>query len=243
MQTRLNCHSLRFIALLFLAIGLASSIVMPTHVLAKDFALIAIVDCGVKSGRPCPDGTTVIGVRTDQISGKLQTYKVDFAWVLEHAPRLHQDEEICVEVRDDARTDGILQALAFVDRCDGPARRIRKDEDDVPPDPAATGEASGPVLLLCDDDASTSASTESTFLVEMFNDDGFAELEFVILSGTVRFQIFYEGVQVLDTGFRSVSDTEDYTFGPGTSTRVTLVTTLGSPGSAASFEPSCPITA
>ena len=53
----------------------------------------------------------------------------------------------------------------------------------------------------------------------MFDNDGFAELEFDILSGTVRFQIFYEANPVLDTGFRSADDDENYSFGPGTSTR------------------------
>jgi hypothetical protein len=224
----------------FVLIVLASGwLMLAWPVAAKEFALIATVDCGVKSGKPCPDGTTIIGVRTDQISGKLQTFKVDFGWVLKQAPRLHQDEEICVEVRDDVRTDGVFQAIAFIDKCDGPPRRIKKDEDDVPPAPAAIEEAGGPIVLPCDDDASTSASTVSTFLIEMFNDDGFAVLDFVILSGTVRFQIFYEGTQVLDTGFRSASDDEFYSFGPGASTRVTLVTTLGSPGSAATFVPGC----
>ena len=94
---------------------ICSSLTTPRPASAKDFALIAIVDCGAKSGKPCPDGTTIIGVRTDQISGKLQTYKVDVSWVLKQAPRLHQDDEICVEVRDDARTDGVLQAIAFID--------------------------------------------------------------------------------------------------------------------------------
>ena len=149
LPNRSNRPALRTIAALLLAIELVTSIVVPTPALAKEFAMIAIVDCGVKSGKPCPDGMTIIGVRTDQISGTLQTHKVDFGWVLKHAPRLHQDEEICVEVRDDVRTDGILQAIAFIDKCDGPARRIKKDEDDLPPAPGSdrTGQWHDPAVL------------------------------------------------------------------------------------------------
>jgi hypothetical protein len=231
--------------LVTLTFGIA--LAQPLGALAKDFALIAIVDCGVKSGKPCPDGTTVIGVRTDQISGKLQTYKVDVGWVLKQAPSLHQDDEICVEVRDNARTDGILQAIAFIDKCDGPAPRVRKGEDDVVV--ASDAEAAPQVTsLLCNfqngqGQGTTGTSTTSTFVVQMFTNDGFAGIEFNVTSGTVRFRILYEGNEVLDTGFRSGPDTELYSFGPGTATTVTLETTLGSPGSFASFEMGCPLTA
>lgn len=229
-----------------LAAVVAGPVGAPLPALAKEFAVVGIVDCGPKSGRPCPDGTTVIGVRTDQISGKLQTHKVDIAWVLKQAPRLHQDDEICIEVRDDARTDGVLQAIAFLDKCDRTNPRTRKDEDDVT---APAPEPSGDALACFDIDGERIPTlgevgivfpgSPNTFQIQMRGNSGDAALLAFIPLDEVRFQIFYEGAEVLDTGFRDGVILEPFSFGPGSSTRLEVVATLASGFSVALFLVTC----
>ena len=121
----------------------------------------------------------MIGLRTDQISGKLQTSKVDLAWVLKQVPALHQDDQICVEVRDDARSDGTLQVISVVEKCDGPVGRAKSEKDE---NRATESPPASPLLALtCNDsspdpDAETTigTSTVTTFVVKMGRDDGSA---------------------------------------------------------------------
>jgi hypothetical protein len=114
---------------------------------------------------------------------------------------------------------------------------------------------SGPdvIILLCNasngqGQGTTGPGTGATFVIEMFDNEGDSEIEFSVISGTVRFRILYQGGAVLDTGFVSGPDTQSFSFGPGIvgpgiATTVTLETTLGSPDSVGFFEVDCPFTA
>ena len=242
----------RLVVALVLVAFIAGPVGAPLPAMAKEFAITGIIDCGVKSGRSCPDGSNVIGVRTDQITGKLQTHKVDIAWVLKQAPGLHQDDEICIEVRDDARTDGVLQAIGFLDKCDRTNPRTKRAEDDDDGNTAAPQEPTGDALPCYDVEGDLlsqldsigivfpdAPGTQATFQIQMRGNEGEAVLFAFVFGGELRFQIFYEGTEVLDSGFGNGLFLEDFTFGPGSSTRLEVVVTRDDDPSLGLFVVTC----
>ncbi len=66
-------------------------------VAAKDYNVAGTVDCGVRSGEPCPDAASVF-LWTSDVSGRDEKWEVDVTWVRDDLYGLHQDEAINFEV-------------------------------------------------------------------------------------------------------------------------------------------------
>jgi hypothetical protein len=239
----------RLLAWPLVAVIVIQSTLGASLAVAKEFAVVGIVDCGVSSGRACPAGTTVIGIRTDQISGKLQTFKVDLAWVLKQTPTLHQDDQLCLEVRDDARSDGVLQVISVVEKCDEPVRRAKSEKDENRGATTTSSPDSRVLALTCstrfpDPDAETTigTSTVTTFTVEMGEVDGFGAYLIDPLTGDFNIKVFYEGVEQASDDTTSGSDFfAFFNWGTGASTQVTFVVTALTPGASGRIHVFCNI--
>ncbi len=241
-----------WIALVLAALLVGAGLPAPTF--AKDFPLIVVVDCGVRSGQKCPDGSTIVGVRTDQVSGRPATYKVDFAWVMKQEPTLRQDQELCIEVRDNARDDNVLQAISILDNCSGPAPRVKsgkggKDDDQANSDTVGTTGDPDPEPLLCG--TAINGTGTRSWVQEEFVSNGNPFLVYDVISGSARFEVFYEGNSVKAIGPFVPADLDGLPFGigvtqapygPGTSTLVTVVVTAA-PGAQWFVQLSCGLTA
>ena len=81
--------------------------------------------------------------------------------------------------------------------------------------------------------------SQTSFQIQMRGNEGEAALFAIIPLDDVRFQVFYEGTEVLDTGFQDGIVLEFFSFGPGSSTRLEVVATLDSGLSVALFVVTC----
>jgi hypothetical protein len=133
-----------------LSLGLPGT--QPAYAL-KDFALLGIVDCGLRSGQRCAIGD-LLRLRTRDVGPVETVVVIDVTWMKRQveSARLEQDDLVCMEVRE--RPDGILQGLGFVEVCpdlEGTinpglstssrdvAEQPRRPNEDDDPTPTATG--------------------------------------------------------------------------------------------------------
>src|SRR5690349_14131107 len=72
---------------------------------AKEFDVTGTLDCGVRSGHICKwddwDTGPVIGIITEDISGKPERVLVDASWVKKDMTDFGQDDFVWFTVRDD----------------------------------------------------------------------------------------------------------------------------------------------
>lgn len=135
------------------------------------------------------------------------------------------------------RSQGIVPAgqSREQDRTEQRDEKRERDEDDNDSDDTDKGQA------RCNDQVTSGGGLTLRQDVELGQRSGTFQFSFQAFSVPDQFEVFYEGNRIFATnGFVSGGNTVTISYGPGSSTKVTVVVTGSSPGTAFTFRVGCP---